>query len=61
MLAYHGKPEIKKELIVRLKDDAKHDRIVHGQYWENGKGCAVGCTIRGREHAQYEVQLGIPQ
>ena len=61
MFAYHGDPLIKKELVLRLKDDFKFDRIVHGHYWENGKGCAVGCTIRGSDHAAYESELGIPQ
>lgn len=61
MFAYHGDPLIKKELVLRLREDFKFDRIVHGQYWENGKGCAVGCTIRGSDHAAYETELGIPQ
>ena len=61
MFAYHNDPYIKRELIERLRDDFKFDRIVHGHYWDNGKGCAIGCTIRGSDHAAYETELGIPQ
>jgi hypothetical protein len=61
MLAYHGNKEVKNAIVARLTEDAKLDRIVHGQYWENGKGCAVGCTIRGSDHSKYETELGIPQ
>lgn len=31
-----------------------------GCYWENGKGCAVGCTIHSGDHSTYEDELGIP-
>ena len=61
MFAYHNDPLIKRELVLRLRNDAKLDRIVHGQYWENGKGCAVGCIIRGSDHAEFEPEYGIPQ
>src|ERR1700733_8129790 len=29
--------------------------------WENGKGCAVGCTIHGEAHASFERELGVPR
>jgi len=37
------------------------DEIIHGKYWEDGKGCAVGCTIHSSDHSAYETELGIPQ
>ena len=58
--AFHGDAAIKTALLKRLHDDADEDRIVKGQYWERGKGCAVGCTIRGSDHSLYETELGIP-
>ncbi len=61
MLAFHGKKEVKAEFVARVKAHALADEIVHGHYWERGKGCAVGCTIHGSDHGEYEVQLGIPR
>ena len=68
MLAYHNDPAIKSKLLTDLQTHADHDQLVKGQYWENGKGCAVGCTLhslgaagRASNHAEYETRLGIPQ
>lgn len=36
------------------------DEIIKGIYWENGKGCAVGCTIHSGSHQEYETRFGIP-
>ena len=58
--AFHGKQSIKDEYINRLKAHYKEDQIVKGQYWQDGKGCAVGCTIHGDDHKAYERELGIP-
>ena len=60
LLAFHGKPEIKQTYLARVKAHAKADEIVKGRYWENGKGCAVGCTIHSSQHRNYETELGIP-
>jgi hypothetical protein len=59
MLAFHGKQEIKDKYIARVKSHYKADEIIKGKYWENGKGCAIGCTIHGSSHSAYEKELGI--
>ena len=59
MISFHGKQEIKDFYLARIKAHALADEIVKGQYWENGKGCAVGCTIHSNEHANYEKEIGI--
>ena len=61
MLAFHNDPKIKAKYLKRVKAHAKADKIVKGQYWEGGKGCAVGCTIHGSTHKKYEDELGIPE
>lgn len=61
LLAFHSDPKIKSKFLRRVRLHAKADEIVSGQYWENGQGCAVGCTIHGSSHAAYENELGIPQ
>ena len=61
MIAYLNKPKIKSDIIVQLKAHAKADEIIKGQYWQNGKGCAIGCTIHSGNHAEYEKRFGIPE
>lgn len=60
MIAYHNRPDVKKLYLERVLAHQNADEIIKGQYWENGKGCAVGCTIYGDDHARYETELGIP-
>ncbi len=59
--AFHGKQEVKDKYIERVQAHATADEIVKGKYWEDGKGCAVGCTIEGSDHERYETELGIPE
>jgi hypothetical protein len=61
LTAYHNDPAIKASILAVLKKHRLADEIVKGQYWEEGKGCAVGCTIKSGNHAEYEDQFGIPQ
>ena len=61
MQAFHGSVKVKNIYLRRVKAHAQADEIIKGQYWENGKGCAVGCTIHGSQHSKYESELGIPE
>ena len=61
MIAYHGSQTEKDTILTQLQLHYDADEIIHGTYWENGKGCAVGCTIHSSDHAQYEPRFGIPQ
>jgi hypothetical protein len=60
LIAFHGDKSVKKKYLERVRLHAKADEIRSGYYWENGMGCAVGCTIHSGEHAAYERELGIP-
>jgi hypothetical protein len=61
MLSYHSDPAIKSRYLARVEGHAAADEIIKGQYWEAGKGCAVGCTVHGNSHDDFERELGIPQ
>lgn len=61
LLSFHNDPAIKEKYLNRLRLHYKADEIIKGTYWENGKGCAVGCTVHSSNHASYESELGIPQ
>jgi len=61
LLAYHGDDAIKTAIMAQLAGHREADEIVKGHYWEDGKGCAVGCTVHSGNHAEYEPRFGIPQ
>ena len=45
LIAFKNTTVTKPVILKQLRAHAKADEIVKGLYWENGKGCAVGCTI----------------
>ena len=59
--AFHNDPNIKGKYLARVRAHIAADELIHGKYWENGKGCAVGCTIHGSNHSAYETELSIPR
>jgi len=61
MLAYHNSEKLKKKVIDKMIAHRKADELIKGRYWQDGKGCAVGCLIECSDHAQYESMFGIPQ
>jgi hypothetical protein len=61
LVAYHAESSEKNAILEQLRAHAAADEIIKGQYWEGGKGCAVGCTIHGSDHSKYETRFGIPQ
>lgn len=71
MRAYQG-IILKEEFIKELEWHYEQDNFVKGDYFENGKGCAVGCSlesisrkknieIKFYDHSKYPELLGIPQ
>ena len=61
MKAFHNDPLLKEKYLTRVQAHYDADQIIKGEYWQNGKGCAVGCTIHSNYHAKYESELGIPE
>lgn len=45
LLSYHGDQAVKKRYLDRITAHEAADELVKGQYWQNGKGCAVGCLV----------------
>ncbi len=60
MQAFNNDQKIKEFYLSRIREHYKADEIIKGAYWENGKGCAVGCTIHSSNHEDYEKIFGIP-
>src|ERR1700761_2407482 len=61
LIAFKDTKITKPAVMSQLRGHAKADEFIKGTYWERGKGCAVGCTIHGSDHALYEPKFGIPQ
>lgn len=61
MRAFHNTTDIKVAKLAQIHAHQAADEIVKGIYWENGKGCAVGCTVHSASHAAYETEMGIPR
>jgi hypothetical protein len=45
LIAFHNTTVTKPQILKQLRAHQKADDVVKGQYWQHGKGCAVGCTI----------------
>jgi hypothetical protein len=61
MKAYHNDPAIKEKYIARMKAHIAADELIRGTGWEDGKGCAVGCTLDKYDHSAYPEELGFPE
>jgi hypothetical protein len=60
MKTFHNDQKIKDKYVARVQSHMEADAIIQGTGWENGKGCAVGCTLENYNPKQYEIELGIP-
>ena len=60
MKAFHGSDETKQLYLERVRAHAAADELIHGTYWEKGRGRGVGCTLHSVDHRAYESELGIP-
>jgi hypothetical protein len=60
LMAFHGSQAVKDKYVARVQRHAELDEIIQGTYWQNGKGCAIGCALHSGEHSRYEIELGLP-
>src|ERR1044071_8267683 len=60
MLSFHNDPAVKTKYLKRVQKHRKADNIIQGTGWNNGKGCAVGCTLESYDHERYPIELGLP-
>ncbi len=61
MQAFHNDSAVKEKYLSRVQEHRRLDNIRQRVTWENGKGCAIGCTLENYDHKAYEVELGIPE
>lgn len=61
MLSFHNDQSVKEKYLSRVRRHREMDNIVQGIGWENGKGCAVGCTLQNYNYSRYPIELGLPE
>lgn len=61
MSCYHNNPALKTKYVKRMKAHILADELIRGEGWDNGKGCAVGCTFNYYNHVKGAAESGIPE
>ena len=59
--AFHNDPAVKAKYQKRLADHRAAEQLIQGTGFEDGKGCAVGCTLDAYDHSRYPIELGLPE
>ena len=59
-LAFHNDPQLAELVRGRVAAHAAADEIAQGVYWENGKGCFIGCIAHSSNPARVEELTGFP-
>ena len=59
--AFHNNSQLQQEFLDRAQGHYDADELIHGIYWEDGKGCAIGCMIHSSNHEDLESLYGIPE
>ncbi len=60
MKAFHDPRYTQAALLAQIAGHRQADQLIKGQYWENGKGCAIGCSLHSHDPQDGENRYGIP-
>jgi len=59
MLTFFNEQQCKAALLARLEGHRLADEIEQRQYWEDSKGCFIGCAIHGNNALKFEHEFGL--
>ena len=59
-IAFHSSPNLAEKVREQVNAHTAADEIIQGRYWENGKGCFIGCIAHGSDPAVVEQLTGFP-
>ena len=59
-LAFHNDPSLAAMVRSQVEAHTAADEIIQGRYWENGKGCFIGCIAHGNSPSKVESMTGFP-
>jgi hypothetical protein len=57
--AFHNDPELKAFVLNQLALHREADKLIKGDYWKNGKGCSIGCTLEAIRLRNGKFENGI--
>ena len=58
--AFHNDPQLAVAVRDQVAAHTAADEIIQGKYWENGKGCFIGCIAHGSSPTVVEQMTGFP-
>jgi len=58
--SFHGDHEVKEFYLARVRHHREADELIQRTGWENGHGCAIGCTLEEFNHKNYPEKIGLP-
>jgi hypothetical protein len=59
-IAFHNDPALAEMVRAQVDAHTAADEIVQGRYWENGKGCFIGCLAHSSDTDKVEALTGFP-
>ena len=59
-IAFHNDPALAEMVRGQVAAHVAADEIVQGAYWENGKGCFIGCIAHSDSADTVEELTGFP-
>jgi len=51
---------LRNEWQARMAEHIAADDLIQGIYWQNGKGCFIGCSVHGRDPQILTDEIGLP-
>jgi hypothetical protein len=63
VIAYNNDAALKERLIATMRAHREAETLVQGVYWEDGRGCAVGCITHKQSYEAWKhyEEWGIPR
>jgi hypothetical protein len=58
---FFGETSLKAAVRHRVAEHQRLDQIAQGTYWNNQRGCFIGCSLHSNKHSDFERLLGLPE
>lgn len=59
LLAFNNDQKVKDKYVKRMARHASADNFIQGRYWEDGKGCHLGCLMESSDPHEEVAEIGI--
>jgi hypothetical protein len=59
-IAFHNDASLQAMVLEQVAAHTAADEIIQGEYWENGKGCFIGCIAHGSDTNKVFDLTGFP-